>query len=259
MFSPMAHFSLTRVTDRAKLDHENDLHLLYHRPQLLSLTDVAWGDRWMRDADCAALGERADDFDLDFAAMYWFRPPRHQSGRAFSAHFARASQLGLGSDDWTQVVLDEFMVPLKGYARHDRLVSADALPFRPMKGAYLAVSRFHRHQDVAAEAAFHWYDQVRVPAMLECAGAAGAWTFASRELFSPTGNLSNPIIRVTVVYLDGDPVSFSRELAERDEQTQRSGLVHDTSEIEERLFAGPLRMALPWRPGKFDTSGSEKR
>jgi hypothetical protein len=258
MFSPLAYFALTEVKDPSRLQHENDLHLLYHRPQLLQLPDVAWGERWMLEADCAGESVYTPEFALHYAAMYWLREPRHQSARALTAHFARAEQLGLGSS-WARSAFDEFLVPLKGYVRHDRLVSDEALPFRPMRGAYLMVSRFFRHQDVAAEATFHWYDQVRIPDMLDCAGAAGAWTFASRELFSPTGDLSKPIIRINLFYVDGDPVSFGRDLAERRKVWERTGRSRDTRDVEEVLFAGPLRIAKPFSTGRFATSRQDER
>ena len=259
MFAPMAHFSLSELTDPARIEHENELHQLYHRPELLSLPDIAWGDRWMLDADCAAFARIAQGFATHFASIYWLRAPRHQSARALTAHFARAEQLGLGSSAWTNTPLDEFLVPLKGYVRPDRLVSAEALPFRPMRGAYLVVSRFFRHQDVAANAVFHWYDQVRIPNMLECAGAAGAWTFASRQLFSPTGDLSKAILRVQLVYLDGDPVIFAQELADREPHWVQAGQGRDTADVEEVLFAAPLRIVIPWRPGRFANAGGGRR
>lgn len=252
MFAPMAHFLLTEVTDPEQHAEETELQELYHRPELLSQPGVAWGDRWMRDAECAAATAICHaDFALHYAAMYWLRAPAHQSARGFVEHFERAAQLGLRSEPWIRCPFDAFMVPLKGYVCHDRLVSEDALPFRPMKGVYLTVSRFAEHRGVEAEDIFRWHDQVRIPDLLECEGVAGAWTFASRALFAPDGDQSKPVTRVQLFYLEIDPVEFAREIAGRETTWAKAGRSRDTGSVEEIFFAGPLRSIIPWRAAQF--------
>jgi hypothetical protein len=247
MFAPMIHFALCELTDQTKHRAENELQQLYHLPELLALPGIAWGGRWAHDAECAAWSVCRADFEIDYASMFWLRAPATDNARLFTSHFARAAQKGLGSAQWSRTALDEFLVPLKGYAKHDRLVSDAALPFRPVKGIYLVVSRFHRHQNVEAEATFHWYDQVRIPDMLDCVGAVGVWTFASRTLFSPSGDHAEPILRINLFYLDGDPLEFAQDIANHEKGWRSGGRLRDTTAIEEVLFAGPLRTIRPWR------------
>jgi hypothetical protein len=140
------------------------------------------------------------------------------------------------------------MVPLKGYVRPDALLSVDALPFRPNTGAYLIISRFNRHHDAEAEDVFRWYDQTRIPELLDCAGAVGAWTFAARDFYAPDRDLTQPMLRITLVYLERDPLAFADEASKL---TSR-----DTGSVEKVLFAGPLRAIVPWQWDWFGATTS---
>lgn len=248
MFAPLAHFRLTAVTGRDAHRRENELHELYHRPELLSQPGVAWGERWAHDGDCAALSRKAgDEGEFDYCAMYWLRAPALASAEAFGAHFARAVHTGLGDAPDLRHALDRYMVPLKGYVRREPLVSEQALPFRPNMGVYLVVSRFRRHHDVEAEDVFRWYDQVRIPDMLELPGAAGAWTFAERNFYAPGRDLSQPTLRMQLFYLDGDPLEFAAAANGREARWRAAGRARDTGAVEDVIFAGPLRRIVPWR------------
>lgn len=245
MFAPLAHFRLTAVSGRDAHRRENELQELYHRPELLAQPGVAWGERWVRDEACAAL---SSGLSFDYCAAWWLRAPALASAEAFDGHFGRAAHLGL--DGGAESKLDEFMVPLKGYVRREPLVSEQALPFRPNTGVYLIVSRFRRHHDVESEDIFRWYDQVRIPDMLDCPGAAGAWSFAQRNLYSPLRDMSEPTLRMLLFYLDGDPLAFAAAVREREAKWREAGRGRDTSAVEDLLFAGPLKRIVPWRwPG----------
>jgi hypothetical protein len=249
MFSPVVHILLRRMTDPARHRAENELFQLYHQPELRSLPEVAWVDRWVCAPDCAARSAQAADCRFDYAAISWLRPPAHASARAATEHFERAAQLGLHSHAWAEATLDVFMVPLKAYVRPTALLSTDALPFRPNTGAYLIISRFHRHHDAEAEDVFRWYDQTRIPKLLDCAGAVGAWTFAARDFYAPDRDLTQPMLRMTLVYLERDPLAFADQVAKLKS--------HDTSSVETILFAGPLRAIVPWQWDWFGTKPAQ--
>src|SRR5579871_2639707 len=251
MFSPLVHIRLRRMTDPEKHRAENELFQLYHQPELRKLPEIAWVDRWVCGPDCAARSASAPDFGFDYASVCWLLPPAPASARAFTEHFERAAQLGLHSAAWSETTLDAFVVPLHGYVKPSALLSAEALPFRPNTGAYLIVSRFHRHHDAEAEDAFRWYDQTRIPDLLDCSGAAGAWTFAAREFYAPDRDLTQPMLRVTLVYLERDPLEFADEVSRRSSSRAR-----DIRHVETILFAGPLRSIVPWRWDWFDADGA---
>jgi len=244
MFSPMAYFALSRMADRAQHHAENELFQLYHQPELRSLPEIAWADRWVLSPDCAAAATTDSDRRFDYASICWLRAPAHASARACGEHFERAAQRGLHSRAWAEPALEVFMVPLKGYVRKQALLSADALPFRPNTGTYLIVSQFFRHHDAEAEDVFRWYDQVHIEELLSCGGAAGAWTFGAREFYAPDRDLTQPTLRITLVYLEGDPLAFAAQAAAK--------RTRDTSHVEKILFAGPLRAIVPWQWHWFD-------
>jgi hypothetical protein len=247
------------MTDPRKHRAENELFQLYHQPELRSLAAVAWVDRWVLAPDCAAQSTVTAEYRFDYASICWLRPPAHASARTYNEHFERAAQLGLHSNAWAETTLDTFLVPLHGYVRRQVLLSAEALPFRPNTGVYLIVSRFDRHHDADAEDIFRWYDQTRIPDLLDCAGAVGAWTFAAREFYAPDRDLAKPMLRMTLVYLEHDPLAFAGGVAKLPSARRR-----DVGHVEATLFAGPLRAIVPWQWDWFGTevaarSGSARR
>lgn len=246
MFAPMIHLALSRMTDPAAHRAENELFQLYHQPELRSLPGIAWVDRFVNTPACAKLATHDAGHALDYAAITWLRPEAHTSARTLTEHFERAAQLGLHSRAWAKPVLEEFFVPLKGYVRKEALLSAEALAFRPNTGAYIMLSSFFRHRDAEAEDVFRWYDQTRIPQLLTCVGAAGAWTFGAREFYAPDRDLAKPTLRLTIVYLETDPLAFARDVAARTDS------LRDTSSVERMLFAGPLTTILPWQWDWFD-------
>src|SRR5262249_16208233 len=160
----------------------------------------AWVDRWVGAPDCAAQALRVASCSFDYAAICWLRPPAHDNARACLEHFERSAQRGLQSRAWAETALQSFMVPLKGYVRRQALLSAEALPFRPNTGAYLVLSQVFRHHDAASDSVFHWYDQTRIPGLLTCPGAVGAWTFSARDFYAPDRDLAQSTLRMTLVY-----------------------------------------------------------
>lgn len=255
MFAPVVHLSLTKLSDPTRHHAYNAWRQLDFLPELMLDPGVAWGDAWVQAPDCAAVastGTQSASLHFDYAQLYGLRAPEDQSARRFVDQRERAFQMGRRPDvEWAREPLGAFFVPLKGYVNPRVLISADALPVRPMTGIHLTLSRFVRH-DATAEAAYRWQDRVCIPDLLECAGVAGAWTFTSRDLFRPTRDLSAPTLRLRIVYLDGDPLAFAAECDERDARRRDQGRHFDASAVEQPIFAGPLRTIIPWRWTWFD-------
>ncbi|MEP6657678.1 MAG: hypothetical protein ABJC33_10615, partial [Betaproteobacteria bacterium] len=247
MFAPAVHFSLTTITDPTRHHAHNAWRQLDYHPELMLQPGVASGETWVRSPDCAKISAIGTDTlaRFHYAELYWLRAPEDRSAQAFKDFGERAFQMGRRPDcAWASEAFSGFFVPLKGYVNSRALVSADALPLRPTTGIHLTVSRFLRH-DAAAEAAFRWHDQVRIPQLLECSGVAGAWTFTTRALFKPARDIAAPALRLQIVYLDTDPLLFSEALARRDAQSRTDRQDPDMTGVEERLFAGPLRSIIP--------------
>ncbi|MEO8304533.1 MAG: hypothetical protein ABI724_10470 [Betaproteobacteria bacterium] len=260
MFAAVVHLSLTTLTDPTKHRAHNAWRQLDYDPELLLQPGVAWSDAWVRSPDCV----RASAPDIEsaiagfhYAELCWLRAPGYSSAQSLTDFSECAFQMGRRPDGaWATQALSAYFVPLKGYVNARVLVSAEALPFRPMTGIHLTLSRLSAH-DAAAEASFRWHDQVRIPRILGCAEVAGAWTFATRDLFKPERDLSAPALRLEVVYLDGDPLAFAAELGSHEQAWRKVPANPAMTGVEERLLAGPLRTIIPWRWDWFDVAGIE--
>jgi hypothetical protein len=266
MFASRIYFSFTEITDPAKHRDHNEWHSLDHRPENMVLEGVALGDRWVRSPDCAAastvlLPEYAN---VHYAIMYWFREPLEQtlnewfdlSERSFQ--WGRSPQIG-----WTRRPLRSFFTPIRGYVAPRVRVTAEALPFRPMRGVFVTISRIHGTKAAASEV-FRWYDEVHMPDLLSCHGVAGAWTFASAGSGSSTWSFADArtravedvSLRLHLLFMDEDPLEFVADYAGHKLHWQDSGRLRDTSHVEEQVFAGPLRNIVPWQWDWFETTNS---
>lgn len=250
MLGAKAFFSFTTVTDPTAHHAYNEWHQLDHRPENLALPGVAWGERWVRSPDCAAVSPRhnAGLDDVQYVNMYWFREPVDESVAAWSELAERSFHWGRRPDvRLTERPLMGFFRPIKGYVNERVLVSADVLPLRPNRGVHVTVTRVDDPRSAAAEARFGWHDREHIPAILRCRGVAGIWTFASESTFETHLDLDDGTMpsstRITLVYLDDDPLVFAQELARLD--------VPDDG-VETPLYAAPLRTIVPWEWDWFD-------
>jgi hypothetical protein len=249
MFAPMAYFSFVEMTDPAQHRTYSESQDLGLQPEIRAMPGVAWSDRWVHAPDCAALNNGTDGTlaRIHYAEATWFRAPVEVAIRGFHDAHERASHIGAPlSADCIERPLHGLFMPLKGYTHRRVRIAADALPFRPARGIYLLVSRFAR-RDAEAELAYHWYDATHIPDLLECRGAAGAWSFATADVFRPDRDITAPVLRIIQVYLDDDPLAFVTDMAERTPSWRRAGRLADTSGVEEVLFASPLYTITAWQ------------
>jgi hypothetical protein len=261
-----AFFSFAEIRDRSQHRAYNEWHQLDHRPENLALPGVIWGERWVKSPDCAALTEADQELFVAFHYLnsYLLREPVEQSLKDWlelgevSIHWGRRSDLKLAKRP-----LMGFFLPVKGYANPRVLVPAEILPLRPNRGVHLTVTSVQDPNTAEAEEVFGWYDRVRIPDLLECRGAAGAWTFASRDvrvrtpsMHTAEGKDERLHLRFQLVYLDGDPLEFVEDLCSREPEWRRAGRVRDTSDVERVVYTGPLRAIIPWQWDWFDGEAS---
>jgi len=246
MLFPMTFFSLSELTDATRHRASMQSYQLDLQPEIMNSPGVALAERWVRPADCAAVGTGSDAAlaATHYAELVLFRAPADASIRAYQETCERAVQLGQDRV-CMNFQLQEFFVPLKAYATPRILVAPEVVPFRPARGLYVIVSRFLTH-DAAAEAAFRWYDETRIPDLLGCRGAAGAWLLATEALFHWQRDLTQPALRLVLVWLDGDPLEFAADVRQR--------TLPGNSAVEKILFAGPLRTIVPWQWDWFDAT-----
>src|SRR5699024_7036797 len=149
--------------------------------------------------------------------------------------------------------------PIRGYVAPQIHLSAEALPLRPNRGIFVVVTS--TVDDPSTRPAFErrnrWYDQVGVPALVEREGVAGGWTFNSEESLTPAAwahreqRQSEPegdrdVLRLTVLFLDGDPLTTTATIGLDDI------LAPDASDLETIRFAGPLEAIEPWSYDWFE-------
>lgn len=265
LLSSKVFFSFLHVKDPSKHREHNAWHQLDHLPENRALPGVVWGDRWVRTPDCireSTAGELLAP--VQYVAQYWFREPLEQNIKEWVDLGEQSFQWGRRPElTWIGRPMLAFFSPVKGYVNPRVLVSADVLPFRPVKGMHVRVTQLADPHSIATEEMFRWYDTVRIPRILECAGVAGAWTFSSQDVRSsssqnnlsgaqPAPELSNGGLRVTLTYLDEEPAVFRAELAERDEKDRADGRLRDLSAVETVLLDTCLEPITPWEWDWFD-------
>jgi hypothetical protein len=255
MLAKRAFFSFLELTDPTKHKEFNEYHQLDHRPENLALPGVAWGDRWVIPPDCAELTTGSDEAmtRIQYVAMYWFADPVDQSQAEWVELGALACQWGRRPEtDWARRDVG-FFRPLKGYVNPRVLVSADALPFRPVRGMHVTCVRVLEPGTSAAERAFAWYDRVHIPDLLTCRGVAGAWTFSSDATsFDREGRSVGAGLRVHVLYLDQDPLEVVADIAQRTKEWEAAGRMMDLDGVIDERLATPLRPITPWQWDWFD-------
>jgi hypothetical protein len=256
MLASKGFFSFVRLTDQSKHRTYNEYHQLDHRPANLALESVVWGDRWVRSPDCASISRGGPGFlsDIHYVAMYWFADPVEESIKEWRQLGERAFQWGRMPDtDWAKREVGYF-IPLKGYVNPRVLVSPDVLPFRPVRGMNVTVSLIREPHSSPTEEAYSWYDRVHIPDLLTCHGVAGAWTFYSEwtTLLDAESRRIPGGVRITLLYLDGDPMDFAADRAKKEEEWRRAGRLLDTEPVESVLLDTPLRAITPWSWDWFD-------
>jgi hypothetical protein len=227
----------------------NEWHQLDHRPENLALPGVIWGERWVKSPDCLpfATGSDQELLTCDYANLYWFRDPISQALSDFQEVGELTYQQGRRPDsEYVTRPLVQPLVPVRGYVAVHTFVSAEALALRPNRGVHLSVSDFFG--DVATVGdLFRWYDQQRIPEILDRGGVAGVWTLVDKEVVQTESHRSAQIVcrRVTVLYFDEDPLEVTATLPGVHDRAAQTELVR---------FSSPLRAIVPWEWNWFDES-----
>lgn len=263
-FADAAFISITEIDGTENHRAYNEWHHLDHLPENLLLDGVAWGERWVRSPACnaASLVASTPFAEFHYLTLYWFRQPVERSigqwadlaDRSF--HWGRRQEL-----PWTTRPYMGFFRPILGYAAPRVEVSPQALPMRPCRGVYLVASDVNTSPEVrpAIERRNRWYDREGIPALLERDGVAGVWTFNAEESLAPPAwaereqrrgirDASSTALRLTVMFLDGDPVTVARAME------LGHVLAPGARDLEQVRFAGPLESIQPWSYDWFETT-----
>jgi hypothetical protein len=126
-------------------------------------------------------------------------------------------------------------------------VSAEALPWRPNTGVFVAVYEPGENQD-AFDRYMTWRDTIHEPDVLAIPGIAGLWTFATREPIAARSYSKN-VQHIAVYFLDGPPLDVMAELARRTKDWQAAGRMFSDSSARKLTLAAPFERV---EVGKWD-------
>ncbi len=230
-------FSFTEITDPAEHKSYNEWHQLDHMPEQYPLAGVVFGQRWVSTPACHR-ARAADDPTLapvHYMTLYLMGEPVDATLEEFRALGATLRDAGRFHAHRQSHLSGPFAV--SGAAAAPRvLVSAEAVPYRPNLGVYVVVRE--------GTAGVDDVDRPLADALLEQAGVAGVWTFATDSRFDRHGwRASNKTI--TVCYLDTAPLAVAARLGD---------VVRAAQGASERalLFCGPFETITPWSWDWFD-------
>lgn len=239
----MGFFSFTEVTDPAEHYSYNEWHQLDHLPEQIPLEGVVHGQRWVSTPACRR-ARRVSEPPLDaihYMTLYLMSGPGEPVLRRFRAWGERLSQLGRFHRQRRSHLSGPFPL-LKAYAARRVRVSPEAIPYRPQRGIYVTVEAPRR--GVASDAWARWQDEVHVPDLLGVPGVAGVWVFAERSSDAHAGPAGR---RITVLYLDDEPLAVTERLERAREGWREEGRLPDWSGEVATLFAGPFETIVPWQ------------
>ena len=237
-------FSFVEVTDPAEHKAYNEWHQLDHLPEQFQIPGIAFGQRFVasprgREARVVAEPEVAP---AHYVAVYLMGDPPTPTLDEFLELGDRLRNLGRFHQHRHSHLSGAWQA-LEGWAAPRVLVGADVVPWRPGTGIYTiveepvgdteAVDDFVRSEHLTG-----------VPRLLEVPGVAGVWTFSTSALYrNPRWTPGRT--RITVCWLDGDPVTTATAL---------SPLVQHRWAVAPMrpILAGPWEVIHPYQWDWFD-------
>lgn len=244
----LGFFSFTEVTDPREHRSYNEWHQLDHMPEQIPLPGVVHGQRWVATPACQR-ARHADDSPLDrvqYLTLYLMTGPEERVVEGFRNWGERLSELGRFHRHRVSHLSGPFLF-LKAYAAPRILISPEAVPYRPCRGIYVTVEEPRSSPRLDAWA--RWLDAVHLPELLAVPGVAGIWSFVGR---SPSFHHAPDGRRITVCYLDDDPLAVTGRIAEQRAAWQRDGRLPDWGDDVRTAFAGPFETITPWQWDWFD-------
>jgi hypothetical protein len=231
-------FSFTEITDPSEHRAYNEWHQLDHMPEQYPLPGLAFGQRWVSTPACRAA--RATNGALlaatHYMTLYLMTEPVDTTLEEFHALGDQLRSLGRFHLHRRALLSGPFDVR-SATAAPRVLVSAEAVPYRPNRGVHVVVEQWPPPGATSGpDPGDSGAELVEVP------GVAGVWTFVSdaehRHVWHPGRH------RITVTYLDEDPLTVSASL---DDVTRRRAAAGARI-----VFAGVFETITPWRWDWFD-------
>ncbi|HEY7947686.1 MAG TPA: hypothetical protein VID75_08420 [Acidimicrobiales bacterium] len=228
-------FSFTEITDPSEHHSYNEWHQLDHMPEQYPLPGMAFGQRWVSTPACR-VARTVDGPLLDavhYVTLYLMTEPVEETLEQFHALGGQLRAVGRFHQHRRALLSGPFEVDTVAAAPRV-LISAEAVPYRPNRGAYIVVEE-RSPESAGAESA-------QTDALLGCPGVAGVWSFVS--VTERRGPWRPGQRRVTVCFLDSEPIDVCASLDKvvGRVRSNSSGVIH----------AGPVETVTPWRWDWFE-------
>ena len=239
-------FSFTEITDPSEHRAYNEWHQLDHMPEQYPLPGIVFGQRWVSTPACAAARIVADgpEAAAHYVTLYLMTGPIDVTLREFADTGQRLRALGRFHLHRNAVLAGPHQW-LDAHAAPRVLVDPAAVPYRPNRGVYVIVEEPVDGAD--PEAADAWIRSLHESwADRACAvpGVAGVWQFATSPRLRGPG-WTDGQRRITVCYLDDDPLTVADALAPLVRERWDAGVVRPR-------YAGPLETVVPYQWDWFD-------
>jgi hypothetical protein len=213
-------------------------HLLDHMPDQFQLPGIVHAQRWI--ADGAYLDHRiaANGHlnDVGNVVNYLVGDPAQQTIDDFMELGQRLGDVGRFPAGRRPLLQLRVHALLQWHAAPRALISAEAVPWRPHRGVLVIVEE---PTTDGHPAWMRWLHAEHLPQLLEVPGVAGVWTYGSTPSWNLPEACQGPHQHTTVIYVDEDPLTVTKQLQPLIERRWATGVVRP-------LFAGPLRTMTAW-------------
>lgn len=217
-------------------------HQLDHMPEQYQLRGLVHAQRWGATPACrASRSAPAEPWSaVEHVVCYLMGEPLDETLDEFLILGRRLAEMGRFSEHLPSRYKGGLRL-LEAWAAPAALVSPEVVPFRPNRGIYLIVEeatdrdRYDDHlRRVHAEV---------LPQLVSVPGVAGIWVFATTSAIR-RANFDAGDYRVTVCYLDDDPVETAERLRPPLAQAWAGAPVRP-------LLAGPYESVDVWDLDRF--------
>jgi hypothetical protein len=234
--------TFTEVTEAGDHRAYNEWHQLDHLPEQFRIPGIVFGQRWVLAPSCAAVQVAVADPlpAFHYVTLYLMTAPLAETLEQFTAVRERLTEVGRFYAH-RRTALSGAWRFLQAWAAPRVLVAPEVVPFRPTTGVYVIVEEPGPGYDRRAR----WVQESHVPSLLQVPGVAGVWWLGPRLwAFGPTGPspaapAGEDAIRITIVFLDGDPVTAAGAIAPLVAERWEDGALR-------ARFAGPCLGITPW-------------
>ena len=245
--------TLTEVTSDGDHRDYNAWHQLDHLPEQFSIPGVVCGQRWVLAPACAADALAVDDplGTFHYLTMYLMTEPVAETLDEFAEVRERVAKLGRFYEH-RRARLSGAWVFLEALAAPRSLVAPEVIPWRPNRGIYVVIDEPLGRQRRPSTSTSACGTPAISRQLLEVPGVAGLWSFGTRRwAFAksddpPPDPQAQDATRITVVFLDGDPLEVAAEVGPL-------VAAHWAGAPVRPRFAGPLQTITPWEWDWFES------